>query len=115
MSKSIRIGWILMLILGVYRVIASILLMVTTQANTGAGINLATTGVAIVFVASTSYRKAEKWSWWFLLVVGIVPLLSCSVQRGIGTWTALGWVIFVLGIIIPVKEILGKKEELREM
>ena len=109
MEKSVKIGWILMLILGLYRVMASISLVTMQQADVTAGVNLATIGIAIIFITLTSYKKAHKWSWWCLLVIGIAPLLSCSILHGIDVWTTIGWVIFILAIVIPAKTILGKK------
>ncbi|MBE9480147.1 MAG: hypothetical protein IMY69_00460 [Bacteroidetes bacterium] len=109
MEKSVKIGWILMLILGLYRIMASISLVTMQQADITAGVNLATTGIAIIFITLASYKKAQKWSWWCLLVIGIAPLLSCSILHGIDVWTAIGWIIFILAIVIPAKAILCKK------
>jgi len=109
MEKSVKIGWILMLILGLYRIMASISMVTLQQADVAAGVNLATTGIAIIFVTVTSYKKAQKWSWWCLLVIGIVPLLSCSILHGINVWAAIGWILFILAIAIPARAILGKR------
>jgi len=109
MEKSVKIGWILMLILGLYRIMASISLVAMQQADVAAGVNLATTGIAIIFITLASYKKAQKWSWWGLLVIGIAPLLSCSILHGINVWAIIGWIIFILAIVIPARAILGKK------
>jgi len=109
MGKSVKIGWILMLILGLYRIMTSISLVAMKQADVTAGVYLATTGIAIIFVTLASYKKAQNWSWWCLLVIGIVPLLPCSILHGINVWTAIGWILFILAIVIPAKAILGKK------
>ena len=108
-SKSLKIGWILMLILGIYRIAASIILVAMGFGEATSGINLAATAVAIIGMSLTSYKKAEKWSWWTLLIVGIMPLLGCSILHGLDPITIGGWVLFILAIAIPAKAILGKK------
>jgi len=110
-ANSLKIGWILMLILGLYRIMASISLVTMQGEDVSAGISLATTGIAIIFVTLASYKKAEKWSWWCLLVIGIAPLLSCSILHGLDIWLTIGWILFILAMVIPAKAILGKKSE----
>lgn len=64
MQTSLKIGWILMFILGLYRIMTSISLVVMGQADIASGVYLATTGLAIIFITLASYRKAHNWSWW---------------------------------------------------
>jgi len=108
-AKLIKIGWILMLILGIYRVVVAIILMAFGVEDISAGINLATTGVAIIGITLGSYRKAEKWSWWCLLIVGLVPFLDWTILHGLNPVLLVGWILFILGLAIPAKAILGKK------
>ena len=108
-AKSIKIGWILMLALGIYRIVVAIIGVAIQLGDIAAGIPLATTGAAIIGITLGSYGKAEKWSWWCLLVVGLVPLLSSTISYGIQPLTVLGWVLFILALAIPAKAILGKK------
>lgn len=99
-----------MLILGIYRTVVAIILTATGVVDTSAGINLATTGAAIVGITLGSYRKAEKWSWWCLLVVGLVPFLDWTFYiHGPNPVLLVGWVLFIVGLAIPAKAILGKK------
>jgi len=107
--KSLKIGWIVMLILGLYRIMTSISLVAMGQADLSSGVYLATTGIAIVFVTVAGYKKAQKWSWWCLLIIGMVPLLPCTILNGINVWTAVGWVLFLLGILLPARAVLCKK------
>lgn len=104
-AKLLRVGWILMLILGIYRTIVAIVLIAAGVGDTSAGINLATTGVAVIGITLGSYRKAEKWSWWCLLLVGLVPFLGYELNPVL----LVGWILFILGLVIPAKAILGKK------
>jgi ABC-type multidrug transport system permease subunit len=107
-SKALKIGWILMLILGIYRLVASFILPVMGE-DISASILLGTTGAAIVGMSLGAYRKAEKWSWWTLLVVGVAPVLSCTIIHGIVPWALAGWILIILALAFPAKQILGKK------
>ena len=108
-TKSLAIGWILMLILGIYRTVASIILAVRGIGDLSADIGLGTTGIAIIGITLGSYRKGEKWSWWLLLVIGLIPFLDWTFLHELNPILIIGWVIFILGLAIPAKAILGKK------
>ncbi len=76
------------------------------------GTLLGTNAVAIIGMSLVPYRRAEKWSWWVLLIIGVVPLLgwSFALQGGADTAAAIvGWTLLVLGLAIPAKAILGGK------
>lgn len=108
-AKSIKIGWILMLILGIYLTALGIILAAIGEVDTSAGIYGATIGVAIIGITLGSYRKGEKWSWWCLLVVGLVPHLNCTILHGMPPGVVVGWILFIPALAIPAKAILGKK------
>lgn len=72
-------------------------------------------GLFVVLMSWKSYSKVEKWSWYTLLVTGVI---------GWGSWVAYyvvvgdpigrimtiaGAVVFVIAIALPAKAILGKK------
>ncbi len=42
------------------------------------------------------------------MVVGLVPLLSCTISDGLQPMALLGWILFILAIAVPAKAILGK-------
>ena len=73
------------------------------------------TGLFTVLVAWKSYSKAEKWSWYTLLVTGIIGWGSwLTYLMAIGclmfiVLAVVGIVLFVIGIALPAKAILGKK------
>jgi len=73
------------------------------------------TGLFTVLVAWKSYSKAEKWSWYILLVTGIIGWGSwLTYLMAIGclmfiVLAVVGIVLFVIGIALPAKAILGKK------
>jgi len=110
-SKALKIGWILLLILGIYRLMFSFL-MPTMGFDAAVGMILATNAVAIIGISLVPYRKAEKWSWLVLLIIGVVPLLGWSFEmQGMVqiVGAIVGWILLVLGLAIPAKAILGKK------
>ena len=74
-------------------------------------------GILVVFVVRNGYRKAEKWSWHALLVVGIiawggvlVDQISTGSLMGIGMMT-IGVILFLIGLLVPAKAILSGKAE----
>ena len=108
-TKSVKIGWILMLILGIYRTVIAIILAARSIGDISANIGLATTGVAIIGITLGSYRKAEKWSWWLLLIIGLIPFLDWTILHELNPMLVIGWILFILALAIPAKAILGKK------
>jgi len=72
-------------------------------------------GLFVILMAWKSYRKAEKWSWYTLLVTGIIGWgSSLTYYIAVGDLMGLvvvyiGIVLFVIGIALPAKAILGKK------
>jgi len=142
-SKSLKIGWIIMLIFGMYRIMESVILVaIRTRFNEimkivdqafnytgvvppiaihhsvfslilGYGFCLAATGVAIIIVTLAGYRKAERWSWWCLLLLGIMPLFGCflfnRIVHGFDPIELGSWILFVLAITIPAKAILSRR------
>ena len=72
-------------------------------------------GLFVVLMAWKSYRKAEKWSWYTFLITGIIGWgSSLTYYLAIGCLMGLvmvyvGIVLFVIGIALPAKAILGKK------
>ena len=88
-------------------------LFIITERLLGAMVLVA--GLFVVLMAWKSYRKAEKWSWYTLLVTGIIGWGSSLTHSiAVGCLTGLvvvyvGIVLFVIGIVLPAKAILGKK------
>jgi len=74
----------------------------------------------MIFICQKSYRKGEKWSWYALLIAGTVTwgsLIGYKVVTGYfeATLSSLtfivGLILFVIGITLPAKAILGDKSE----
>ena len=80
-----------------------------------AGIMILIVGLFVALMAWKSYSKAEKWSWYTLLVTGVIGWGSAVayyvvVGDPLGRiMTIAGAVVFVIAISLPAKAILGKK------
>jgi hypothetical protein len=84
------------------------------------GVQLFAISVLMIFVTQKSYNKGEKWSWYALLIAGAVTwgsLIGYKVVTGYfdptisSTTFIIGALLFILGISLPAKAILGKKSE----
>ena len=70
-----------------------------------------------IFLALTSYRKGEKWSWFAFLVSGIIVWGShVAYYTALASSTnmvlmLIGLVLLVIGLVIPAKAILGGKAD----
>ena len=109
-STSLLIGWIIMLIAGIQRFIAAVMLFVSGESDLGNSILFALVSIATIFITLGSYRKAEKWSWWCLLILGLTPPVYCLIAHDVIAWPIIGLVLYIPALLIPVKPILGKKK-----
>ena len=82
------------------------------------GVELLAISVLMIFVTSKSYAKGKKWSWYALLVTGSIfwgSLIGYKVMIGYFQPTMssmtfiVGAILFVVGLILPAKVILGMK------
>jgi len=148
MQSSVKIGSKVMLVMGVYTLVVSLLWIFLTEVAfvsdvavyTGQtwseflasspkhaelyiitkkllGIELLLASALIILIAQKSYSRGEKWSWYALLIAGILTwgsLIGYRIVIGyvesIGIMTFLiGIILFVIGVALPAKAILGKK------
>ena len=72
--------------------------------------------VLIIFITKKSYSKGEKWSWYALLIAGVMlwgSLIGYRVFIGYVAPSIITFIIatilFVIGIALPAKEILTNK------
>ena len=84
------------------------------------GIELFPTSLLIIFITQKSYSKGERWSWYALLIAGAVmwgSLIGYKVATGYFDPTLssvtfiIGAILFIIGISLPAKAILGQKSE----
>ena len=111
MSKLMKISVVLMLIMALFRIFASIQMYVTGEKNLDSSVPFILNAIAIIGLTLGAYQKGEKWSWWTLLVIVMTPPIYCILAHGWLAWNIVGLVISTLPMVIPAKEILGKKRE----
>jgi hypothetical protein len=78
------------------------------------GVTMLLISLLIIFITKKSYSKAEKWSWYALLITGIMLWGSLMGYRFVIGYVApsivtfvIGTALFVIGIALPAKEILS--------
>jgi hypothetical protein len=147
-ASSVTIGSKVMLVMGIYTLVVSLLWIFLTEGAfvsdvavyTGQtwpeflasspkhaqlyiitkkllGIELLLASILTIFITQKSYAQAEKWSWYALLIAGILTwgsLIGYRIVIGyvesIGIVTFLiGIILFIIGIALPAQAILGKK------
>jgi hypothetical protein len=81
------------------------------------GIERLATSLLIIFITQKSYRKGEKWSWFALLIAGIITwgwLIGYRIAIGYAESTGiatpiLGLALLFIGLAIPARAIMGQK------
>ena len=82
------------------------------------GVELLPVSLLMIFITRKGYSRGEKWSWYALLISGVITwgsLIGYKVVIGYFQPTAssmtfiIGAILFVIGIVLPVKAIFGKK------
>jgi len=72
-------------------------------------------GVFKIFIALYPYRKAETWSWWTALTIGVIAysfILPYSMIVGdIATliFNVVAIILFLVAIVLPARAMLSKK------
>ncbi|MBN2028670.1 hypothetical protein JW824_00340 [bacterium] len=111
MQKSIKIAVILMLIMAVFRIIASIQMFVTGEKDLDACVLFTLNAIAIIGITLGAYRHGEKWSWWTLLIIVMTPPIYCIFAHGWLAWNIVGLVLSTPPVVIPAKAMLCPKQE----
>ena len=81
------------------------------------GLYALTTTIAGFFVLFAGFRKGQKWAWWAFLVVGGIAwlwglLYSIVIVDKVNIpFMAIGMVIFLVGLLLPIKEFFAKRAE----
>ena len=81
------------------------------------GVELLLVGVLVALISHNSYAKGERWSWYALLVAGLMTWgVFIAYRILIGYWASVGLVpflvgliLFMVGIALPARAILGKR------
>lgn len=79
------------------------------------GILMLLASILIIFITKKSYCKGEKWSWYALLIAGVILWGGLIGYRFVIGYVApsiitfvIGAVLFIIGIVLPAREILQK-------
>ncbi len=81
------------------------------------GVELLLVGLLVAFISHNSYAKGERWSWYALLLAGVLTWVVFIAYRIlIGYWASvglvpflIGLVLFIIGIGVPARAILGRR------
>ncbi len=75
-------------------------------------------GVLALFVIQMGYKKGKKWAWYALLSVGIIVWgtfigykIYIKYYGGSMITFVVGFVLLILGLVFPAKEILKKQHD----
>ena len=109
MKNALKIGFILMLIVGVQRALFSVMMVFGETGALDSDILYVVHVIAILFITLNSFKKGEAWAWWCLLLIGGIPPLYCTVVHGLNSWVIISWVLFLPAIVIPSGAFLRKK------
>ena len=145
-SSSVKTGWIVMFIMGIYVAVVGLLWIFATEAMSArdflvfageswsdfatnnpkpaelmiisdrlTGAMFVVIGIVVAMMAWNAYSKAEKWAWYTALFVGILGWGSAmayqvTIASPSGVVLAIiGIALFLIGLVIPAKAILGGK------
>lgn len=92
--------------------LANYILIIERMAG-GLGIAASAGGLIILL---TVYRKAEKWTWYYVLFVGIIAwtnnLIANIMLKNLSVVIiiAIGLTLMIIGLIIPARVFLGKNK-----
>lgn len=82
------------------------------------GVMLLPVSILMVFITRNSYKKGEKWSWFALLIAGTLTwggLIGYKIGAGYfnpnpsSLTFIIGAILFVVGISVPARTILGSR------
>jgi len=80
------------------------------------GLFALTTTIAGFFVLFAGFRKGQQWAWWSFLVVGGIAWLwgviwaIVTADKVNMPFEIIGLVLFLVGILIPIKAFFAKKQ-----
>ena len=145
-SSSVKTGWIVMFIMGIYIAVLGLSWIFATEAMSArnfllfagerwsdfatnnpkpaemmvmdarlTGAMSVVIGIVVAMMAWNAYSKAQRWAWYTSLFVGIVGWGSAmayqtTIASPSGVVLAIiGIALFLIGLVIPAKAILGRK------
>jgi hypothetical protein len=103
MSKSVKIATVLLVLLGVFRIVASVQMIITGEKDLDSSILFILNAIAIIGIALGAFQRGEKWAWWTLLIIVMIPPIYCIIAHGWLTWNIMGLIISTLPMVIPAR------------
>ena len=64
-------------------------------------------GLFFCVISLIPYRKAEKWAWYAVLVIGGIHMLGILILW-VSPFSVIFVILWIVGLILPAKQILGK-------
>ena len=108
MSKALKIAVILLVILTLFRIFASVQMVITGEKTLDASVLFALNAVAVICITLGAFRKKEKWAWWTLLIIVMTPPIYCVFAHGWLMWNIVGLVLSTLPMAISAPMFLSK-------
>jgi len=66
-------------------------------------------GLFVCVISLIPYRKAEKWAWYAILVIGGILMLGMLILwTPHAPFTVIFAILWIVGLVLPYKQIMGK-------
>ena len=66
-------------------------------------------GLFVCVISLIPYRKAEKWAWYAILVIGGILMLGMLILwTPHAPFTVIFVILWIVGLVLPYKQIMGK-------
>jgi hypothetical protein len=108
-SKVLKVGVALMLVVAAFRVVASAQMAVYAEKELDSCMLFVLNAVAIAGISLGGLAKGERWAWWTLLVIVMVPPVYCVVAHGWMGWSIAGLVISTIPVAVTARPVLCAK------
>jgi len=66
-------------------------------------------GLFVCVISLIPYRKAEKWAWYAILVIGGILMLGLLILwTPHASFSVIYVILWIVGLVLPYKQIMGK-------
>jgi len=73
------------------------------------GLETLTLGLFCCVISLIPYRKAEKWAWYAMLIIGGINILGTLILwTPHAPFTVIFVILWIVGLVLPYKQIMGK-------
>lgn len=106
-SKTLKAGWIFLLIAGLQRIISGIY-MLTTDSSLDSVVLFLAMAVALICIALAGFKEGLRFSWFAAAVLGLTPPVYCLIVHAFNVWPVVGLIFILPALLIPVKDFFVK-------